>query len=113
MFRLMMRPPPCFVHVWNRRPRGAYLRHDLDLDVMREFGVGHLVERRLPGAARIVHDNVDAAEALDRFLDEALHVAGFRRVRHHRQHFNAEFPALGGFLFHDLSAPRAYRHRRA
>jgi len=80
---------------------------------MREFGIGDLVERRLPGAARVVDDNVDAAEALDRFLDEALHVAGLRRVRDHRQHLDAQLAAFGGLLLHHIGAPRTDRDRAA
>ena len=37
-------------------------------------------DRILTGAAGVVDDDVDAPEALNRLLDEALHVAGFRRI---------------------------------
>ena len=60
----------------------------------------------------LLDNDVNAPEALHGFFDEALHVAGLRRIRHHGQHFSAEFPALGGFGFHDVGAPRANRHHR-
>ncbi len=108
-----MRPAALLFHVRHCRARRAHLRHDLDLDVVRELLIRHLVERRLPGAARIVDDDIDAPEAAHRLFDEALHVARLRRVRHHRQNIGAEFSAFGGLHFHDVGAARANRDHRA
>ena len=60
----------------RRMPEGG---HEVDVEHGLELLVGHLLDRRVPGVAGIVDDDVEPAECIDGGADEPIGKARLRR----------------------------------
>ena len=93
-------PPPAAAHVREHGPREAHVADELRPPGLEPLLVVDLVEdgpphRRGVGGARVVDEDVDAAEALDHPGDEALDGGGIAEIAAARMHAGARGRAAG------------------
>ena len=87
---LMMRPHCLFLHVRQRRARGANGRQHVELINLEPFFVREIIERsKAARPARVVHQNMNRAESPHRFLNRPFRPIGVGHVRSDGMHRRA------------------------
>src|SRR4029450_9303145 len=77
--------PTEFAHEWNHQARGPNHRKEVEVQTFSPVLVGRIPGLSAPRATDVIHQHIDAAKALDSFIDEVLDPLGAGHVSLHCQ----------------------------